>query len=224
VNSLFLFWYNQNNSFLSNFNNLPSSSSSIFSSLPVNNNINNNKLIEFFEEDNSNLPNNNFSSSSSSFSSSSSSIPLFSLPDNNDNIIEIDTSEYLPPSSPLFSSLSLLSFIIPSKRKREKLINFNAFDNLDDLSFPNVIFQLISSRKDQDMKGDCNCGYYGIIFQVHPDRFGGNILGGGREISLEAKNIVNNLRKIVLEYNNTQSNNHGILSSDNYKIEENDWL
>jgi hypothetical protein len=74
------------------------------------------------------------------------------------------------------------------------------------------------------MKGDGKCGYYGIISQIYPDRFGGNILGPGREIPLEAKNIVNNLRKIVLEYNNTQLNNRGVLSSDNYKIKENDWL
>jgi hypothetical protein len=30
--------------------------------------------------------------------------------------------------------------------------------------------------------------------------------------------------KIVLKYNNIQLNNHGVLSSDNYKIEENDWF
>jgi hypothetical protein len=54
--------------------------------------------------------------------------------------------------------------------------------------------------------------------------FGGNILGPGSNIPQEVKNIVNILRKKVFEYNNTQSNNHGELSSDNYKIEENDWL
>jgi hypothetical protein len=85
-----------------------------------------------------------------------------------------------------------------------------------------VIIQLILSRNDEDMKGDCNCGYCGIISQIYPDGFGGNILGPGREIPQKAKNIVNNLRKIVLKYSNTQSNNHGVLSSDIYKIEEND--
>jgi hypothetical protein len=74
------------------------------------------------------------------------------------------------------------------------------------------------------MKGDGNCGYYGIISQVYPDRFGGSLFGPGREIPLEAKSIVNNLRKIVFEYNNNQLNYCGVLSSDNYKIEENDWL
>jgi hypothetical protein len=92
------------------------------------------------------------------------------------------------------------------------------------LFFSNIISQLISSRNDQDIKGNGNYGYYGIISQVYPDRFGGNILNPECNIPQEAKIIVNNLRKIVVEYNNTQSNNLGVLSSDNYKIKENDWL
>jgi hypothetical protein len=36
------------------------------------------------------------------------------------------------------------------------------------------------------MKGDGNCGYYGIISQVYPDRFGGNILCPERNIPQEA--------------------------------------
>jgi hypothetical protein len=37
------------------------------------------------------------------------------------------------------------------------------------------------------MKGDCNCGYYGIIFQVCLNGFGGNVLGLGRDIPVETK-------------------------------------
>jgi uncharacterized protein YutD len=45
-----------------------------------------------------------------------------------------------------------------------------------------------------------------------------------KRYSSRNKNIINNLRKIVLEYNNNQLNNYGVLSSDNYKIEENNRL
>jgi hypothetical protein len=44
-------------------------------------------------------------------------------------------------------------------------------------------------------------------------RFGENVLSPGRDIPLDVENIVYNLRKIVLGYNNNQLNNHGVLNS-----------
>jgi hypothetical protein len=36
------------------------------------------------------------------------------------------------------------------------------------------------------MEGDGNCGYYGIISQVYPDSYKGNVLGSGKEIPSSA--------------------------------------
>jgi hypothetical protein len=51
------------------------------------------------------------------------------------------------------------------------IINNNAFDNLDKITFFKVIYPLISLQKNQDMKNDGNCGYYAIISQIMPKYF-----------------------------------------------------